>query len=93
MPVTLVREGKVLGKTVTGESDGRFVIPQTPITTNLVLSVTLDHAAMFPWTFRVIYSGTAPLHVPYVATQPFTITGGADPVAVERCRRIAACRD
>lgn len=75
VPVTLRRDDDILGKTVTVAPRGAYVLTDVPITTNLVLSVTLEHkeASITP-TFRIMYSQTNPPPLAYVATKPFTIT-------------------
>ncbi len=81
VPVTLLRSGSVLAQAVTQPPDGRYTLPHVPITTNLVLSVTLEHAAVAPPTFRIMYYQTVPPPPPlaYVATMPFDITAAPNP--------------
>jgi len=49
-----------------------------PITTNLVISVALNHARNEPPTFRVVV--TNPLQEIHLYTFPFTTTGTPDPL-------------
>jgi len=79
VPVRLIRDGKILRETTTHAPDGRYVLTNVPITDSVVISVTLEHAARVPSTFRVMY-GQAAGPLAYVATQPFTITAVANPL-------------
>ncbi|NOZ06705.1 MAG: hypothetical protein GXP41_10210 [Chloroflexi bacterium] len=78
VPVTLLRGGNTLGRAITQSPDGHYTLPSVPITDSLVVSVTLEHAARSPSTFRVMYGQPAgPLA--YVATKPFTTAAAPSP--------------
>jgi hypothetical protein len=78
-PVQLLRNGQYLRGTITDPPDGRFILTNVPITTNLVISVTLRHDQAFPSTFQVTYGQGSGNGGPVVwaATEPFTLTAAS----------------
>ena len=79
VPVTLLRNGVVLGRAVTRPPFGQYILPSVPVTDSLVLSVTLENAATFVPSFRVIYGqGASPLA--YVITLPFAASAAPNPM-------------
>ncbi len=76
VPVALVREGKELQRVITEAPDGRYILPNVPITNNLVISITLRHEAKTPPTFQVVHQLPEALGGPviYATTRPFTVT-------------------
>lgn len=78
VPVTLLQGGAELRRAISQPPDGHYALYDVPAATSLVLSTTLQNAAVAPPTFQVVYSNTvSPPPLVYVATDPFTIPAGA----------------
>ena len=79
VPVTALRNGVQLARGVTRHPDGLYTLPSIPVTDSVTLSVTLEHAAANPHTFRIL-SGTLGGPLVYVATRPFDVAKSPDPL-------------
>jgi len=71
VPVALVRDGTVITHTISKAPDGAYMLYDVPITTNVVLSVTLEHALNPTRTFEILFNWGAQS---VATTDPFTIT-------------------
>jgi hypothetical protein len=83
VPVSVLRDGAVLRRTISQPPDGSYVLADVPAAANLVISATLQYSATAPMPFQITYGQRqrAGGPVAYAATVPFSNIGAANPLA------------